>query len=473
MNSVFSRRTLAVLTTALCATPALHADTIDFEGLPAGTILSSLSTSGGAGPILVHGHNPSLGAPNAAVIFDSSNPTGGDSDLGSPNVTFGGPGFGAGGAMGAPYANSTALGKILIVDEHLVVGGNGLVVDPDDAAVLGQTLDFDFAALGTVTLRTCTYIDIETTRPDGQVEMFDASNQLLASVSLTPVGDNGVNTLSLGDVAGVDHMRVTLNGSGAIAGFELDVDCTASLGDLVWNDLDGDGLQDAGEPGVGGVTVLLFDANSAPLGSTQTQLDGSYLFPGLCPGTYSVALDVQTLPEGFVQSPCGVGNDPALDSNCQPAPVTLGAGQHDPTVDFGLKPIPFVNCHSLPNSTGQVASASGNGSTSLGDNQFSVTFTNLPPHQPAYLFYGTNGVNIPFGSGVQCIGSPLVRYHKVSDIDPSGVAMIPLDFASPPMNIGFGQVVPGVPFYFQLWYRDPGNTPSFNMTDSLCVTFAP
>ena len=32
------------------------------------------------------------------------------------------------------------------------------------------------------------------------------------------------------------------------------------IGDFVWLDLDGDGVQDAGEPGLGGVTVELRDS---------------------------------------------------------------------------------------------------------------------------------------------------------------------------------------------------------------------
>ena len=32
------------------------------------------------------------------------------------------------------------------------------------------------------------------------------------------------------------------------------------LGDRVWHDLDGDGIQDLGEPGLAGITVNLYDA---------------------------------------------------------------------------------------------------------------------------------------------------------------------------------------------------------------------
>lgn len=471
MNTLSS---LAALACPLIFAATATADTLDFEGIDTGTILTSMNSAGGAGPILVSGYNPSFGAGvEAAVVFDSSNPTGGDPDLGSPHTDFGGPGVGSGGANGATYANTTPLGKILIVAENLTLGGGGLVADPDDATLAGMTLDFDFAALGTVTLSSCTYIDIESSRPDGSVEMFDAGGASLGVVALTSVGDNGVNTVSLGSVAGVDHLRVTLNGSGAIAGFEFEVDCTASIGDRVWNDLDGDGIQEAGEPGVEGIRVVLLDGQGAPLTDTTTGPDGSYSFDGLCPGDYQVTIEDQDVPAGFQFSPCTAGNDTTVDSNCRPTAITLANGDVDDSIDFGLTPIPFVSCESNPNSTGVSAGVSGNGSTSIGTNQFSVSFENLPPNQPAYLFYGTIEDATPFGAGIRCIGTPLVRYRKVPDIGPDGIATIPLVFDLPPMNSGFGAVVPGVPYYFQLWFRDPANIPRYNTSDTLCVTFAP
>ena len=54
----------------------------------------------------------------------------------------------------------------------------------------------------------------------------------------------------------------------------------ATLGDFVWDDLDGDGLQDAGEPGLDGVTVNLLDATGTTLlDSTVTSGGGAYSFP--------------------------------------------------------------------------------------------------------------------------------------------------------------------------------------------------
>ena len=63
---------------------------------------------------------------------------------------------------------------------------------------------------------------------------------------------------------------------------------TATIGDLVWSDADGDTIRDAGEPGLAGVTVqLIYDANGNGIGddpvtaTTVTGPDGSYLFAGI------------------------------------------------------------------------------------------------------------------------------------------------------------------------------------------------
>src|SRR5690606_20145931 len=70
---------------------------IDFDthtpSLSAGDIISEVFSTDGTGPIKVEGINPRPAvATNAAMIFDTNNPTGGDPDLGTPNETFGGPG---------------------------------------------------------------------------------------------------------------------------------------------------------------------------------------------------------------------------------------------------------------------------------------------------------------------------------------------------------------------------------------------
>ena len=115
---------------------------------------------------------------------------------------------------------------------------------------------------------------------------------------------------------------------------------TASLGDKVWLDLNNDNIQDANEPGVAGVTVTLFDAAGAPVGTTTTDAFGNYLFAGLTPGVYSVGFT--NIPAGFTLVSKDAGTNDASDSDADPTtgrtpPTTLVAGENDMTWDAGIR----------------------------------------------------------------------------------------------------------------------------------------
>lgn len=342
---------LRLLAAALLFAPVVSAspggvlhDVIDFENVPAGTVLTQVFGAGGLGPVLVTGINPDLVGQEAALVFDSAQPTGGDDDLGTPNETFGGPGKGVGGELGSPYANETAHGHLCIVAENLVDGdADGLVDDPDDADLVGATLAFDFSALGTVTIESITIVDVETDRPAARVSYYDASDALLGSVDLPQVGDNGLAQVDLDDVAGVVRLVVDLNGSGAIDDISFAVGdmsrCKGRLGDYVWLDLDGDGIQDRNESGIFGVRLELYDESGAFLGGTTTDMAGHYLFTGLCAGVYIVCVDESTLPPCVVPSPCDQGTSERKDNDCSCARVVI---KHDGAtwraLDFGYTP---------------------------------------------------------------------------------------------------------------------------------------
>jgi hypothetical protein len=61
---------------------------------------------------------------------------------------------------------------------------------------------------------------------------------------------------------------------------------------VVYEDLNGNGRQDTGEPGIGGVTV-----NRSGGAGTATSLDGSYRFSNVSVGSYTLAIAV---PAGYV-----------------------------------------------------------------------------------------------------------------------------------------------------------------------------
>ena len=120
------------------------------------------------------------------------------------------------------------------------------------------------------------------------------------------------------------------------------------LGSTVWLDSNGDGDQDAGEPGIAGVEVQLLDAAGNVIATTTTDADGNYVFENLAAGDYVVALpesnqDAGGPLEGIGStSGNGVAPDPDddvdLDDNGDSAagyasisaPVTLSAGD-EPT----------------------------------------------------------------------------------------------------------------------------------------------
>lgn len=109
-----------------------------------------------------------------------------------------------------------------------------------------------------------------------------------------------------------------------------------SIGDFVWKDVNANGKQDAGEPGIENVSVKL----TLPGGTTVSKVTnsaGAYLFTGLPAGNYTVTF---TTPTGYQPTTANVPSDDAVDSDPVNgvASVSLAAGQHNKTIDAGFKP---------------------------------------------------------------------------------------------------------------------------------------
>jgi hypothetical protein len=134
------------------------------------------------------------------------------------------------------------------------------------------------------------------------------------------------------------------------------IPAVGSIGDFVWNDLNYNGIQDSGEPGMNGVHVNLLYNNSIVASTTTglgpNGLDGFYLFTGLIDGDFRVQF---ILPSGYSFTLKYQGGISAIDSNANPSGftdiVTLANGAVNLTVDAGITPVPLPGTAWLLSST--------------------------------------------------------------------------------------------------------------------------
>jgi hypothetical protein len=136
------------------------------------------------------------------------------------------------------------------------------------------------------------------------------------------------------DSDGPNSAQVTLTSGQSDLTIDAGLYQPVTVGNFVWEDLDADGIQDDGEPGLAGVSVTLRDASGNAVGSpVTTGTDGAYGFT-VAPGTYWVQFGGRA---GYEFSPALQGGDSARDSDGpNSAQVTLTSGQSDLTIDAGL-----------------------------------------------------------------------------------------------------------------------------------------
>lgn len=111
-----------------------------------------------------------------------------------------------------------------------------------------------------------------------------------------------------------------------------------SVGDWVWFDADGNGIQDSGEAGLADVTVRLYSAASNLVAETASGGDGAYGFSGLPAGAYFLEF---VTPTNYLATAQNQGSNDALDSDVDPATgrtavFTLSGGANDTSRDAGF-----------------------------------------------------------------------------------------------------------------------------------------
>jgi len=230
----FVRAGVCLLALAFFLPVTAHATVVTFNSLPPGTVVAGDKPGGGTEPgtvfpFITLAVTNTGGGPHSLIIFDSSNPSGNDPDLGTPNTDFAGPGVGNGGKSGMPGQNDKSWGHLLIVAEDIVDGNNdGLVDDPDDEAGGGSIQSVAFAA--PIVLERVVLVDVDGDE-SGMIDCY-LNNVLVGSTVAQNYGNNSVQEIFLGGHGLIDEFVITLSSSGAIA--ELEYNSTVKAHTTTW-----------------------------------------------------------------------------------------------------------------------------------------------------------------------------------------------------------------------------------------------
>jgi hypothetical protein len=159
-------------------------------------------------------------------------------------------------------------------------------------------------------LRPGQYTVVQTSQPVGYLDGLDTAD------NLTPLpGSNRTDTIPV-TLQGTDSLQ---NNFGELP--------PSALHGHVYRDDNNDGILQAGEPPLGGVSIRLRgvdDSGAAQDHTIQTGADGQYHFTGMRPGTYSLTKVAD--PPGYLKGKDTIGTPGGVTTPNQFSSIVLGAG---------------------------------------------------------------------------------------------------------------------------------------------------
>jgi hypothetical protein len=163
---------------------------------------------------------------------------------------------------------------------------------------------------------------------------------ILAPLRKFAVHDSILN----GALIGGNDIAVTSNATVKYIPFST----PGSIGNFIWKDLNANGQQDAGEPGVRDVIVHLYNSSGTLIAGTATTSTGLYQFNNIDPGSYQIEM---ILPHIYKFTTANTGSD-LTDSDIEAANRTamfvLDDGEIKTSIDAGVVRDP--NAVPLPSS---------------------------------------------------------------------------------------------------------------------------
>ena len=116
---------------------------------------------------------------------------------------------------------------------------------------------------------------------------------------------------------------------------------SVEVGNYVWKDRNGNGLQGPGDTGIRGAVLSITDYDGLPVTNVfgrlvknqRTKSDGKYLFKNLPPGRYIVRIKY---PENFFPTTPGKKDRGKNSSTFKATSLVLNGGESDYTLDFGM-----------------------------------------------------------------------------------------------------------------------------------------
>ena len=218
------------------------------------------------------------------------------------------------------YKQTGSVGDRVWLDAN----GNGNQ-DAGEAGINGVTVQLLNAAN--------TVVATATTSGDGSYTFNNlAAGNYTVKIVASSLPAGTAPTFDLDGIATANQAGFTLAAGQNRTDVDFGYKYTGSVGDRVWLDANANGVQDAGETGINGVTVQLLNAGGTVVATTSTSGNGNYTFANLAGGNYTVKIVASSLPAGTA---------PTFDldgiATANQASFTLAAGASRTDVDFGYK----------------------------------------------------------------------------------------------------------------------------------------